>query len=93
MFTNFLQLPDSFHDFALSFHCKWRTQKQSIVTHCRRELMQGAWNIILDDDFIHACTYGMVIMCIDGVERRLYPRIFTYSADYPEKCVLLFPTT
>ena len=51
--------------------------------------MHGAWSIILDDDFIHACTYGIVIMCIDGIERRVYPRIFTYSADYPEKYVLI----
>ncbi len=50
--------------------------------------MHGSWNVILDDDFIHACTYGIVIMCIDGIERRVYPRIFTYSADYPEKFVL-----
>lgn len=49
--------------------------------------MQGVWNIILDDDFIYAYTYGIVIECIDGIERRVYPRIFTYSADYPEKCV------
>ncbi len=83
----FLQLPDSFQDFGSTFHCKWRTQKQSILTHCRRELMHGVWNIILDDDFIRACTYGIVVMCIDGIERRVYPRIFTYSADYPEKYV------
>ena len=49
--------------------------------------MHGVWNIILDDDFIRACTYGIVVMCIDGIERRVYPRIFTYSADYPEKYV------
>ena len=89
-FTYSLQLPDSFQDFASAFHCKWRTQRQSIITHCRRELMHGVWNIILDDDFIHACTYGIVIMCIDGIERRVYPRIFTYSADYPEKFVPSF---
>ncbi len=53
IFTCFLQLPDSFQDFASTFHCKWRTQKQSIITHCRRDLMHGVWNIILDDDFIH----------------------------------------
>ncbi len=47
--------------------------------------MQNVWSTILDDDFLHACTYGIVIECIDGVERRVYPRIFTYSADYPEK--------
>ena len=50
--------------------------------------MHGAWNIILDDDFIHAYTFGIVIMCIDGIECRVYPQIFTYSADYPEKYVL-----
>ena len=88
IFMHFPQLPDSFQDFAATFHCKWRTQHQSILTHCRRELMQGAWSIILDDDFIHVCTYGIVVMCIDGIERRLYPRIFTYSADYPEKYVV-----
>ena len=50
--------------------------------------MHGAWTIILDDDFIYACTFGIVVMCIDGIERWVYPRIFTYSADYPEKYVL-----
>jgi hypothetical protein len=30
----------------------------------------------------------MVLKCADGVLRRIFPRIFTYSADYPEKCVL-----
>ncbi|KJA13981.1 hypothetical protein HYPSUDRAFT_150924 [Hypholoma sublateritium FD-334 SS-4] len=81
-------LPDSFQDFASEFHKKWKTQKKSILTHCRRELMQSVWKMILDDDFIHAYTYGMVIKCIDGIERRVYPRIFTYSADYPEKVLL-----
>ena len=85
-----LQLPDLFQDFASIFHCKWQTQRQSVITHCRHELMQGTWKIILDDDFIHACKYGIVVMCIDGIEWRVYPRIFTYSADYPEKFVLSF---
>ncbi len=71
--------------FASNFHCRWRSQKHHILTHCRRELMQNVWSIILDDDFLYACTYGIVIKCIDGAERRVYPRIFTYSADYPEK--------
>lgn len=47
--------------------------------------MHAVWKTILDDDFIHAYTYGIVIKCIDGIERRVYPRLFTYSADYPEK--------
>jgi hypothetical protein len=80
-----LQLPDSFQDFTSRFHCKWRSQKQEIMTHCRRELMQAVWEKVLDADFIHAHLYGIVIKCIDGIERRVYPRFFTYSADYPEK--------
>ena len=55
------------------------------MTHCRRELMHAVWKFLLDDEFIHAYKYGMVIRCADGIERRIYPRIFTYSADYPEK--------
>ncbi|KAL1712278.1 hypothetical protein EV715DRAFT_213948 [Schizophyllum commune] len=69
-------------------HAKWKTQKKDITTHCRRELMHAVWKVILDDDFMHACEYGMVVKCIDGIERRIYPRIFTYSADYPEKVLL-----
>ena len=55
------------------------------MTHCRCELMHAVWAKILDDDFIHAYIYGIVIKCIDGIEQRIYPRFFTYSADYPEK--------
>jgi hypothetical protein len=50
--------------------------------------MQAIWKKILDNDFLHAYTYGIVIKCIDGIERRIYPRLFTYSADYPEKQVI-----
>jgi hypothetical protein len=78
-------LPDSFQDFATHFCSKWGTQKTDLMTHCRRELMHGVWKFLLDEDFIHAYKYGMVVKCVDGIERRVYPRFFTYSADYPEK--------
>ena len=78
-------LPDSFQDFAASFCNKWGTQKRDLMTHCRRELMHGVWKFLLDEDFIHAYKCGMVVKCADGIERRVYPRFFTYSADYPEK--------
>jgi hypothetical protein len=78
-------LPDSFQDFAAGFCSKWATQKKDLMTHCRRELMHGVWKFLLDADFIHAYEYGMVVKCTDGIERRVYPRLFTYSADYPEK--------
>ena len=43
------------------------------------------WDILLDDEFIEAWVHGIVIKCCDGIARRFYPRIFTYSADYLEK--------
>ena len=58
---------------------------RTLLTHCRRELMHAVWDILLDDEFLHAYEHGIVLQCADGLFRRLYPRIFTYSADYPEK--------
>ena len=49
--------------------------------------MHAIWYFLLDKDFLHAYTYGIIIQCIDGIERHVYPRFFTYSADYPEKYV------
>jgi hypothetical protein len=47
--------------------------------------MHQVWSLLLDDEFIQAYQHGMVLKCADGIFRRIYPRIFTYSADYPEK--------
>jgi hypothetical protein len=77
--------PDSLQDQLKEFHPKWNTQQRDILAHCRRELMHAVWKHLLDCDFLHAYKYGMVVQCQDGIERRIYPRVFTYSADYPEK--------
>ena len=34
-----------------------------------------------------AYKFGILILCADGILRRVFPRIFIYSADYPEKYV------
>jgi hypothetical protein len=47
--------------------------------------MHQVWSLLLDDEFIQAYQHGMVLKCADGIFRHIYPRIFTYSADYPEK--------
>jgi hypothetical protein len=47
--------------------------------------MHAQWDILLDDEFIEAWIHGIVIECCDGVKRRFYLRLITYSADYPEK--------
>ena len=79
------QLPDSFESWISGWHPRWDTQRSQLMAHCRRELIQAVWKYLLDDDFIHAMKYGVVVLCHDGIRRRIYPRIFTYSADYPEK--------
>jgi hypothetical protein len=47
--------------------------------------MQQVWLLMLDDEFVAAYEHGFIFECFDGITRRFYPRIFTYSADYPEK--------
>lgn len=60
---------------------------RQFYTHCRREFLHQQLDIIFDQEFMHAYQHGLVFQCQDGVQRRFYPRIFTYSADYPEKYV------
>ena len=59
------------------------------MTHLKRELVQKVWELLLDDEFMEAYENGIVIICADGIFRRIYPRFFTYLADYPEKFVTL----
>jgi hypothetical protein len=80
----FLQLPDAFKAFA-NEHIGGRGPDSVFMAHCNRELYQRQWAILLDDEFLHAYAHGIVIECSDGIWQRVYPRIFTYSADYPEK--------
>ncbi|KAG8767288.1 hypothetical protein FRC12_006324 [Ceratobasidium sp. 428] len=56
--------------------------------HVRREIFQACTRDMLNDKFLDAYKNGIKIVCNDGVERRVYPRIMTYSADYPEKTMV-----
>ncbi|KAK7442067.1 hypothetical protein VKT23_016343 [Stygiomarasmius scandens] len=80
------KLPDDFNDFYKQHYGKAPTE--AVLTHIRRELIQAIWDLILDAEFMHAYEHGIVLRCSDGVIRRLFPRLFTYSADYPEKVLL-----
>jgi hypothetical protein len=40
---------------------------------------------MMDTKFMEAYKQGMIVECADGTTRELFPRFFTYSADYPEK--------
>ncbi|KAK6984281.1 hypothetical protein R3P38DRAFT_2806647 [Favolaschia claudopus] len=58
-----------------------------VLAHMKRELFHRCWDILLCPDFIHAWLHGLEVRCFDGILRRLFPRFFSYSADYPEKFV------
>lgn len=81
-----LQLPSPFKNFAGQFFGPKKINSD-FMAHCYRELAHEQWKLLLDDEFLQAYEHGIVIECCDGVTRRIYPRIFTYSADYPEKYV------
>jgi hypothetical protein len=80
-----LQLPDDFKDFYGQHSADGKGPDKATVTHLNRELFHAQWKIIMDDEFLEAYRHGIVIVCADGVHRRFYLRLFTYSADYPEK--------
>ncbi|KAG2063716.1 hypothetical protein BDR04DRAFT_1131029 [Suillus decipiens] len=76
-------LPDSFKDLAGE-----RGISSKCGTHCHQELSHQQWRILLDNELLEAYEHGIVICCCDGIKCRFYPRIFTYSADYPEKVLI-----
>ncbi|KAJ3531696.1 hypothetical protein NMY22_g8044 [Coprinellus aureogranulatus] len=86
--AHFQKLPDSFQDWYIRLSGKPRVGSP-VATHVHRELFHEQWRTLLDEEFVHAYCHGLVIDCTDGVRRRFYPRIMTYSADYPEKTIVV----
>jgi hypothetical protein len=78
------QLPPEFTDFASTF-TGGKGPNGQFYTHCHRELFHEQLKVLINAEFVDAWQHGVVIKCGDGILRRFYPRIFTYSADYPEK--------
>ncbi|KAG2750201.1 hypothetical protein P692DRAFT_201711702 [Suillus brevipes Sb2] len=81
-------LPDNIKDTLSNLHRISKTGMAALHAHCRRDLFHGCWRHLLDAEFVHAYHHGIVLRCPDGVFRRVFPRIFTYSADYPEKVLI-----
>lgn len=81
------QLSDQIQDFCEEQFGKPATSH--ILSHIRRELLHEVWKILLDAEFTRAYTDGFNVEFADGKVRRVFPRILTYSADYPEKYVCI----
>ena len=67
-----------------------RGPSNALMTHVHWEIMHAQWAILLDDKFLEIYAHGIVLEGENGINRRFYPRIFAYSADYPEKSVTLY---
>ncbi|KAG2335865.1 hypothetical protein BDR05DRAFT_1006378 [Suillus weaverae] len=80
-----LSLPDKVKDILSTLPRISKSGMAALHTHCQRELFHACWDTLLNQDFLHAYRHGIILKCADGVLCRIYPRIFTYSADYPEQ--------
>ncbi|EJD46295.1 hypothetical protein AURDEDRAFT_49043, partial [Auricularia subglabra TFB-10046 SS5] len=76
------------YTFVENLSGKSRSKTNPVFTQCRREYFQGALKLLFDAKFWDMYAHGKVIKCGDGVTRRLYLRLFVYSADYPEKVLI-----
>lgn len=81
-------LPDGIKDTLSNLPRISKSGIAALQAHCRRDLFQSCWKHLLDAEFLNAYRHGIVLRCPDGVLRRVFPRIFTYSADYPEKVLI-----
>ncbi|KAG9047246.1 hypothetical protein FS837_002719 [Tulasnella sp. UAMH 9824] len=80
-------LPENIQDFIRS-QASGKSASAETLRHCKRELFHAVWaHLVQDPDFLNAYRHGIVIKCADGITRRIYPRLFTYSTDYPERHV------
>lgn len=82
-----LQLPDFIQDFYTTTYGE--PASEFVLRFAKQQLIHQVWLLLLDAEFMHAYEFGILVHCGDGVIRRLFPRLFTYSADYPERYVYL----
>lgn len=78
-----IQFPDSFTDW---YRGKFgQDPSDETITHCKRELIHAVWMLILNSAFMMAYQFGVLVCFADQIVRRVFPRLFAYMADYPEK--------
>jgi hypothetical protein len=80
-----VQLPDNFQDTYSRFFDEGSSS--DVYTHCKRDLMQAIWRLLLNEKFVEAYNSGFVIKFVDGIVRHIFIRFYTYGADYPEKYI------
>jgi hypothetical protein len=56
------------------------------MAHLRQEHFHAVWKLLLNDEFVDGHEHGIEVLCSDRILRREFLRVFTYAADYPERC-------
>ncbi|PSR74642.1 hypothetical protein PHLCEN_2v9671, partial [Hermanssonia centrifuga] len=79
-------LPDTIQDLYHSIYDIPATK--NVLKFCKNHIIHAIWLLLMDDSFMDAYEHGIRVNCGDHVIRRLFPRFFTYSADYPERILL-----
>ena len=69
MYAAHLRLVQLGQDFVSWYQEKTQqVPKPAAESHCKRELMHAVWSHLMDEEFVKACTEGITIKCIDGIE-------------------------
>ncbi|KAF5348418.1 hypothetical protein D9757_014394 [Collybiopsis confluens] len=65
------------------------TPTEAVMTFMRREIPHAIYAELFDKDFMNAYRDGIILRCGNKVTRSMFPCLFTWSADYPEKMLLI----
>jgi len=81
------QIPDWIQDVYKEIY--GAADNSDVLTFLKHELVHTIWCLLINNNFINAYTFGIIVLCADGIERHLFPWFFTYLADHPEKYIPL----
>ncbi|THV02952.1 hypothetical protein K435DRAFT_652343 [Dendrothele bispora CBS 962.96] len=81
-------LPDKVKDVYQNLFGDHQLPSKNEMGHLRRELVHAVLALIFSPPFRDAYVNGVKVQCVDSIMRRLFPRLFSYSADYVEKVLL-----
>ncbi|KAJ7588691.1 hypothetical protein C8J56DRAFT_785328, partial [Mycena floridula] len=82
----FPSLPDNIQEAYLQIF--GRAPTSDMLTFLKRDLFHATLNLLFTPEVVHAYRHGFEVVCADNVKRLLFPRFFTYSADYPERVLI-----
>jgi len=92
-FTLCIYLSDMSYSFLTPLRLRFQEYERTcpakpLMMHCRREVLHCSMGYTFGQGVMMAYEHSIIIECCNGITRRFYPRLLTYSADYKEKWVI-----